>query len=87
MCKITPRNDPEKDLLNAIPTDYAAGKWMQEILASFSAMVEHIADMRRLQQECNIVSIRIAKAGISKPRIPPDCLGLGFRGTVISKPM
>ncbi|CAJ1420772.1 unnamed protein product [Effrenium voratum] len=36
-------------------------KWMQEILASFAAMVEHIADMKRLQQECNVISIRIAK--------------------------
>lgn len=34
---------------------------MQEILNCFAAMVEHISDTKRLQQECNVVSIRIAK--------------------------
>ncbi|CAE7785803.1 KIF3A, partial [Symbiodinium pilosum] len=56
-----PRTFTEMFQWNCAVMGLSGRKWMQEILASFSAMVEHIADMRRLQQECNIVSIRIAK--------------------------
>ena len=63
-----PRTFTEMFQWNCAVMGLSGRKWMQEILSSFAAMVEHIADMRRLQQECNIVSIRIAKvtaAGVS----------------------
>ena len=56
-----PRTFTEMFQWNCAVMGLSGRKWMQEILGSFTAMVEHIADMRRLQQECNIVSIRIAK--------------------------
>jgi len=56
-----PRTFTEMFQWNCAVMGLSGRAWMNEILSSFAAMVEHIADLRRLQQECNIVSIRIAK--------------------------
>mmetsp|Transcript_33986 Transcript_33986/g.79147 ORF Transcript_33986/g.79147 Transcript_33986/m.79147 type:complete len:1138 (-) Transcript_33986:44-3457(-) len=56
-----PRTFTEMFQWNCAVMGLSGRRWMQEILSSFTSMVEHIADMRRLQQECNLVSIRIAK--------------------------
>eukprot|EP00438_Fugacium_kawagutii_P013371 Skav216477 [mRNA] locus=scaffold1123:291572:299161:- [translate_table: standard] len=56
-----PKTFDEMFQWNSAVMGLSGRKWMQEVLNSFTAMVEHISDTKRLQQECNIVSIRIAK--------------------------
>eukprot|EP00913_Durusdinium_trenchii_P011878 g11156.t1 len=46
---------------NSAVMGLSSRKWMNEILNCFTAMVEHISDMKRLQQECDIVAIRMAR--------------------------
>lgn len=56
-----PKTFDEMFQWNSAVMGLSGRKWMQEVLNSFTAMVEHISDTKRLQQECNVVSIRIAK--------------------------
>jgi len=56
-----PKTFDEMFQWNSAVMGLSGRKWMQEVLNCFAAMVEHISDTKRLQQECNVVSIRIAK--------------------------
>lgn len=56
-----PKTFDEMFQWNSAVMGLSGRKWMQEVLHCFAEMVEHIADTKRLQQECNVVSIRIAK--------------------------
>lgn len=43
------------------------GGWMEEILNSFDAIVENVTDAVRLQEECDLLAIRIDKVNRGQP--------------------
>lgn len=48
---------------NAAVMGFSSRSWMKEVLASFDTMVTHAGDTSRLQQECDVLALRISRAG------------------------
>lgn len=46
---------------NAAVMGYASSYWMEEVLSSFDAIVVHVANSKRLQDECDLLSLTLAK--------------------------
>jgi hypothetical protein len=46
---------------NAAVMDFGASAWMNEVLTSFDTIVKNISNSYRLQEECDVLSLRIAK--------------------------
>merc|ERR1712060_822078 len=40
---------------------FASSTWMNEVLASFATIVTNVSNSYRLQEECDVLSLRIAK--------------------------
>merc|ERR1719394_1295832 len=48
-------------MFNAAVMGFRQSGWMTEILASFDAIVTNVANSYRLQEECDVLSLRLAK--------------------------
>jgi len=48
-------------MFNAAVMGFANNNWMVEVLASFDAMVLNVANSYRLQEECDVLALKIAK--------------------------
>ncbi|CAK0866717.1 unnamed protein product [Prorocentrum cordatum] len=46
---------------NAAVMGFGQSRWMNEVLASFDTIVTNVANSYRLQEECDVLSLRIAK--------------------------
>merc|ERR1740138_1767218 len=51
----------EMFLFNSAVMGFAGNTWMNEILASFDTIVSNVSNSYRLQEECDVLSLRIAK--------------------------
>ncbi|CAE8728946.1 unnamed protein product, partial [Polarella glacialis] len=51
----------EMFLFNGAVMGFGSSLWMQEVLGSFDAMVTNVANSYRLQEECDTLSVNIAK--------------------------
>jgi len=56
-----PKNFEEMFQFNAAVMGLGKNGWMNEILSSFDAIVMNVANTFRLQEECDVVSLRMAK--------------------------
>jgi len=56
-----PKNFTDMFAFNAAVMGFGGSMWMQEILASFDAIVTNAANSYRLQEECDVLSLRMAK--------------------------
>merc|ERR1711972_1136466 len=48
-------------MFNAAVMGFRGSGWMTDVLASFDAIVTNVANSYRLQEECDVLSLRIAK--------------------------
>merc|ERR1719512_714464 len=48
-------------MFNAAVMGFRGSGWMTDVLASFDAIVLNVANSYRLQEECDVLSLRIAK--------------------------
>merc|ERR1712226_1172281 len=51
----------EMFMFNAAVMGFAQSTWMNEVLASFDTIVTNVSNSYRLQEECDVLSLRIAK--------------------------
>merc|ERR550539_257686 len=51
----------EMFMFNAAVMGFASSTWMNEVLASFDTIVTNVSNSYRLQEECDVLSLRIAK--------------------------
>lgn len=56
-----PTTYSEMFLFNSAVMGYGNNFWMSEILDSFDAIVQNVANSYRLQEECDVLSLRLAK--------------------------
>jgi hemoglobin-like flavoprotein len=56
-----PTSYREMFMFNAAVMGYGRSQWMHEVLSSFDAIVTNVSNSYRLQEECDILSLRIAK--------------------------
>lgn len=56
-----PTTFSEMFMFNAAVMGYGNDVWMMEILSSFDAIVCNVSNSYRLQEECDVVSLRLAK--------------------------
>jgi len=56
-----PSSYREMFVFNAAVMGYGRSQWMHEVLSSFDAIVTNVSNSYRLQEECDILSLRIAK--------------------------
>jgi uncharacterized membrane protein YgcG len=56
-----PTTFSEMFMFNSAVMGYGADFWMQEILTSFDAVVTNVSNSYRLQEECDVISLRLAK--------------------------
>jgi len=56
-----PTTFDEMFLFNSAVMGFGNSVWMNEILASFDAIVTNVANSYRLQEECDVLSLRLAK--------------------------
>merc|ERR1719436_1864674 len=48
-------------MFNAAVMGFGQSTWMQEVLVSFDTIVTKVSNSYRLQEECDVLSLRIAK--------------------------
>jgi len=51
----------EMFMFNAAVMGFGAQNWMHEVLASFDTIVTNVSNSYRLQEECDVLSLRLAK--------------------------
>eukprot|EP00913_Durusdinium_trenchii_P010112 g9484.t1 len=51
----------EMFLFNAAVMGFSGSVWMQLVLEQFGAIVTNVANSYRLQEECDIMALRLAK--------------------------
>merc|ERR1719210_744007 len=51
----------EMFLFNAAVMGFGGNSWMNEVLSSFDTIVTNVSNSSRLQEECDVLSLRIAK--------------------------
>merc|ERR1712050_202856 len=51
----------EMFMFNAAVMGFGGNTWMNEVLASFDTIVMNVSNSYRLQEECDVLSLRIAK--------------------------
>jgi hypothetical protein len=56
-----PTTYPEMFMFNAAVMGFGQSSWMNEVLACFSNIVTNVSNSARLQEECDILALRIAK--------------------------
>jgi len=56
-----PTTYQEMFMFNAAVMGFGGSAWMNEVLASFDTIVTNVANSYRLQEECDVLSLRIAK--------------------------
>eukprot|EP00429_Kryptoperidinium_foliaceum_P014543 CAMPEP_0176039152 /NCGR_PEP_ID=MMETSP0120_2-20121206/19407_1 /TAXON_ID=160619 /ORGANISM="Kryptoperidinium foliaceum, Strain CCMP 1326" /LENGTH=1114 /DNA_ID=CAMNT_0017372547 /DNA_START=67 /DNA_END=3411 /DNA_ORIENTATION=- len=56
-----PRTFPEMFRFNAAVMGFGELAWMQEVLSSFDAIVCNISSSYRLQEECDVLALRLSK--------------------------
>ncbi|CAK0879603.1 unnamed protein product, partial [Prorocentrum cordatum] len=56
-----PTTYTEMFFFNAAVMGFGQSTWMNEVLASFDTIVTNVANSYRLQEECDVLSLRIAK--------------------------
>jgi hemoglobin-like flavoprotein len=56
-----PTNYEDMFMFNAAVMGFAKSAWMKEVLMSFDTIVTHVSNSYRLQEECDVLSLRIAK--------------------------
>jgi len=56
-----PTTYDEMFMFNSAVMGFGNSVWMNEILASFDAIVTNVANSYRLQEECDVLSLRLAK--------------------------
>merc|ERR1719440_2330123 len=56
-----PTTYPEMFLFNAAVMGFGTSAWMNEVLACFHNIVTNVANSARLQEECDILALRIAR--------------------------
>merc|ERR1719210_142236 len=56
-----PKTYNEMFLFNAAVMGFGQNTWMNEVLASFDTIVCNVSNSYRLQEECDVLSLRIAK--------------------------
>mmetsp|Transcript_36930 Transcript_36930/g.86549 ORF Transcript_36930/g.86549 Transcript_36930/m.86549 type:complete len:1416 (-) Transcript_36930:112-4359(-) len=58
-----PTTYPEMFMFNAVVMGFGDRRWFQEVLACFDNIVKNVANSGRLQEECDILVLRIARCG------------------------
>mmetsp|Transcript_89320 Transcript_89320/g.257594 ORF Transcript_89320/g.257594 Transcript_89320/m.257594 type:complete len:1087 (-) Transcript_89320:64-3324(-) len=56
-----PTNFNDMFIFNAAVMGFAKSTWMNEVLASFDTIVRHVSNSYRLHEECDVLSLRLAK--------------------------
>lgn len=56
-----PSTFPEMFLFNAAVMGFSESKWMKQVLASLDAIATNVANSARLQEECDVLSLVLAK--------------------------
>jgi len=56
-----PTTFPEMFLFNAAVMGFGTSVWMNEVLACFDNIVTNVANSARLQEECDVLALRIAR--------------------------
>lgn len=56
-----PKTFDDMFLFNAAVMGFGTRQWMMEILSSFDAVVSNAANSYRLQEECDVLALRMAK--------------------------
>eukprot|EP00449_Zooxanthella_nutricula_P042606 CAMPEP_0198611148 /NCGR_PEP_ID=MMETSP1462-20131121/157250_1 /TAXON_ID=1333877 /ORGANISM="Brandtodinium nutriculum, Strain RCC3387" /LENGTH=701 /DNA_ID=CAMNT_0044342953 /DNA_START=1 /DNA_END=2104 /DNA_ORIENTATION=+ len=56
-----PKTFEDMFVFNAAVMGFGGHTWMNEVLASFDTIVTNVANSYRLQEECDVLSLRIAK--------------------------
>lgn len=51
----------EMFMFNAAVMGFGGNTWMNEVLASFDTIVQNVSNSYRLQEECDVLSLRLAK--------------------------
>lgn len=57
-----PTTYPEMFLFNAAVMGFGSSSWMNEVLDCFHNIVTNVSNSARLQQECDVLALRISKA-------------------------
>jgi len=58
---VVPTNYREMFEFNSAVMGFSGSSWLPEVLDSFDSIVVHAADSNRLQQECDLLAVRISK--------------------------
>ena len=72
-----PTTYPEMFMFNAAVMGFGNSSWMNEVLACFDNIVTNVANSARLQEECDVLVLRIAR--VAKGGINPHSCGLVFQ--------
>merc|ERR1719401_3370832 len=56
-----PKTYNEMFMFNAAVMGFGGNTWMNEVLASFDTIVVNVSNSYRLQEECDVLSLRMAK--------------------------
>merc|ERR1719234_128352 len=56
-----PKTYQDMFMFNAAVMGFGGHTWMNEVLASFDTIVSNVSNSYRLQEECDVLSLRMAK--------------------------
>jgi len=65
-----PTTYPEMFLFNSAVMGFGTSTWMAEVLACFDNIVTNVANSARLQEECDVLGLRIAKVAKGNVNLP-----------------
>jgi len=70
MAQNVPTTYPEMFLFNAAVMGFGTSAWMNEVLACFDNIVTNVANSARLQEECDVLALRIARVAKGNVNLP-----------------
>jgi len=65
-----PTTYPEMFLFNSAVMGFGTSTWMAEVLACFNNIVTNVANSARLQEECDVLALRIARVAKGTVNLP-----------------
>mmetsp|Transcript_41104 Transcript_41104/g.76493 ORF Transcript_41104/g.76493 Transcript_41104/m.76493 type:complete len:1133 (-) Transcript_41104:34-3432(-) len=65
-----PTTYPEMFLFNSAVMGFGTSTWMAEVLACFNNIVTNVANSARLQEECDVLALRIARVAKGNVNLP-----------------